>query len=522
MRVQSDTIRTSLLAFGLATTTMLAHVGAASGQSAEDAFRLSERFPATGSVQLGMAGASRAGLADWTTVATNPAGLGWMKRTQVVGSLNSWSTNDAAIFQSGGFNNSLDTQSGHTRLGNAGYVYKAPVARGSMAFAIGYNQMNSFRRNLFFVGDNGTNSITDFFMPLPGEFQLVYEDGDDAVPNTDDDFVTAVFSRPLSSIAFETFGIDLDQGLIDQGSSVPFLPAVVQGTVSQTGEVFEEGGTEEFTFGSAGEVSKDVMLGVGLNFAHGNYKFSRFFREVDVNNDNDGSGITTDFESLRLNEALYSNMWGVNLRSGISAAITPALKIGLTVESPTKYSVNEDYTMTLDTFFDNGDSFTDRINAVNDYTLRTPWRFGGGAAYSLSMITVSADAEYIDWSQMELRSKTRGDFSFDDVNRGIRQDYSGVVNANFGAALRLGRKVTIRGGYAVQPDPRSTEKLDRTKQFLSAGIGFQFQRVFEIDLGWTNEQFDDQYQPYLEVDDAPVVFEKITRNRVALGMRFNL
>ena len=70
-------------------------------------------------------------------------------------------------------------------------------------------------------------------------------------------------------MAFETFGIDLDQGLIDAGSDVPFLPAVVRGTVSQTGEVFEEGGTEEFTLSGASEVVHDVMLGFGINFAHG-------------------------------------------------------------------------------------------------------------------------------------------------------------------------------------------------------------------------------------------------------------
>ncbi len=522
MRVCFQIAKTNLLRLSVIFAALLVQVHVAKAQSAEDAFRFSERFPATGAKQLGMAGVSRAGMPDWTTVATNPAGLGWMKRTQVLGSLNSWSTQDASLYQIGSFNSSLDTESSYTRLGNAGYVYKAPVARGSMAFAIGYNQMNSFRRNLFFSGENASNSITDFFMPLPGEFELVEDDGPDAVPFTDDDFITAVFSRPLSSVAFETFGIDLDQGLIEAGSDVPFLPAVVRGTVLQTGEVFEEGGTEEFTFSGAAEVAPNVMLGVGLNLAHGNYRFSRFFNEVDINNDNDGTGITTDFESLRLNESLYSNMWGVNLRSGVSAAVTPQLRLGMTVETPTQYSVSEDFTMNLDTFFDNGDSFTDRINVLNDYTLKTPWRFGGGAALTLSMITISADAEYVDWSQLQLKSKNRGDFSFDDVNRGIRRDYDAVVNANIGAALKLGRKVTLRAGYAVQPDPRPTETLDRSKEFFSAGIGIRFQRIFEIDLGWTNEQFKDLYQPYVEVDDAPIITEDITRNRVAVGLRFYL
>jgi hypothetical protein len=507
---------------GLLALAILGPTNHIQAQSAEDAFRLAERFPATGAMQLGMAGVSRAGLPDWTAVASNPAGLGWMKRGQVLGSLNTWSTTDASIFTSGGFSSALDTQSGHTRLGNAGYVYKAPVAKGSLAFGLGYNQMNSFRRNLFFSGENGTNSITDFFMPLPGEFELVEDDGPDAEPYTDDDFITAVFSRPLSSVAYETFAIDLDQGLIDVGSAVPFLPAVVTGTVSQSGEVFEEGGTEEFTFSGAVEAAQGVMIGGGINLAHGNYRFSRFFTEVDINNENDGSGITTDFESLRLNEVIYSNMWGVNFRSGVSAQVVPELRIGVTAETPTRYSVNEDYSMSLDTFFDNGDAFTDRFDAINDYSLTTPWRFGGGAAFTFSVLTLSADAEYVDWSQLKFDARNRGDFSFDDVNRSIREDYDAVVNAHFGAALQLGKMVILRGGYAMQPDPRATDELDRSKEFYSAGIGVRFQRTFQIDLGWTQERFEDRYQPYVEVQDAPVVLEDVRRDRVALGLRFFL
>lgn len=494
----------------------------ATAQSAEDAFRIAQRFPGSGAKQLGMAGVSRAGLADWTAVTSNPAGLAWMEQGQLLGSLNNWTTEDASLYRSGSFSNPLDSESSNTRLGNVGYVYKAPVARGSMAFGIGYNQLNSFRRDLFFEGENGMNSITDFFMPLPGEFELVEDDGSDGEPNTGDEFLTAEFFRPVSELAYETFAIDLDQGLVDAGNEVPFLPAVVRGTVLQSGDVFEEGGTEEFTISGATEVAKNVMIGAGFNFAHATYRFNRFFNEVDINDDNDGTGITTDFESLDLNEELHSNMWGVNLRSGLSAAVTPNLKLGLTVETPTSYSVSEDFSMTLDTFFDNGDAFNDRIDVVNEYTLQTPWRFGGGLSVNFSALTLSADAEYVDWSQLKIESKSRGDFSFDEINRHIRRDYDAVVNAGIGGELELGGMFVLRGGYAVQPDPRETESLDRTRQYISGGVGFRLQRVVEIDIGWTNEQFEDRYQPYVEVNDAPLVLEDVTRNRVGVGVRFYL
>ena len=74
------------LVVALAITGVASSPGTAVAQTDEDAFRFSQRDPATGARLLGMAGASAAGIADWSTVYTNPAGLGWIKRQQAVGS----------------------------------------------------------------------------------------------------------------------------------------------------------------------------------------------------------------------------------------------------------------------------------------------------------------------------------------------------------------------------------------------------------------------------------------------------
>ena len=94
----------------------------------------------------------------------------------------------------------------------------------------------------------------------------------------------------------------------------------------------------------------------------------------------------------------------------------------------------------------------------------------------------------------EMQPKDGNDLYFNDINRNIRRDYQSVVNAHFGGQLQLG-SITLRGGYAMQPDPRPTEILDRSKEYYSAGIGFTFQKFLSIDLGWTREMFDDRYQP---------------------------
>ena len=507
----------------LAALTALVMIAAqASAQSDEDVYRFVSRAPATGAIQIGMGGASRAGIGDWTDAASNPAGLGWVKKHQLNGSFTNWNIRDEATYRLGGFSSFDESTTDYLGLLNAGYVYKAPVVRGSLAVGIGYNQTNSFDRQLLFAGDNNANSITDYFMPLPQEFDIIQEAGPDGQIGTIDDEFRPEFFRTLSFVAFETFAIDFDQGLYDSGDPVPFLPAVVTGTVAQTGDVFEDGQTGEFTIAASIEAVPDIMIGGGVNIAYGRYEFGRVFEEFDTDNANDGTGITTDFESLRLTEDLKTDLVGANLRLGMSAKVTPQLMLGLTMETPTYYAVDEDFATNLDTYFDNGDAYSERVSGFTEYEIETPWRWGGGLAFDIAGLTLAADAEYIDWSQLRLRANQRDDdFIYDDVNRFIEREYESVLNTRFGGSYDFGA-VILRGGYALQPDARPTGDLDRDREYLSAGIGFDIRDAMQINIGWMQERFDDQYQPYAEVAGAPIVTEKVTRDRVSLGIRISL
>ncbi len=485
---------------------------AARAQTGEDALRFSSRFPAFGPRMTGMGGAGIAGVADYSALVVNPAGLGYFKRSVFSGSMTSILTRDDGVYRVPGFSNGRDNDVSDTRLGHAAYVYRVPTRRGALTVAASFNQVNTFERDLVFSGENPNNSITDFFMPLPGEFTL----------EEDDQGVFPSFTRDLSFIAFETFAIDLDPDLVDAGDPVPFVPAVTTGTVAQTGSVTEEGSMKEINFGGAVEASRGVMVGLSVNVPFGTYRFIRIFEEEDLFNDNDGSAGTTDFDFLRLEERVRSKLLGVNVRGGVSAVVAPQIRVGFTVESPTYYSVDEDFDTRLETFFDNGDVFVygdqpeeDAGSGIFEYTVTTPWRIGAGLALRNAGFTLSADAEYVDWSQLELDASGG---TFVDENRRIRQDFEAVVNTRIGVEYRLG-VLALRGGFAYQPDPNGANEIDRSKTFYSAGLGYRFSRQFGVDFGWMQERFDDRYRPYVEVTDAPVVDEQVIRNRFMLGFK---
>lgn len=480
-------------------------------QTGEDALRFASRFPGTGPVTTALGGAGVAGVGDFSAFFINPAGLGFLARTTVSGSLATLAASEDGLFRVPGFDNARQNDVTDTGLGHLAYLYRFPTRRGSLVAGVALSQTYSFERDLLFEGRNPNNSITDFFMPLPGEFTL----------EEDNDGIFPVFTRDLSFIAFETFAIDLDPDLVDAGDPVPFVPAVTRGTVAQTGSVTETGRMQELNVGGAFEAARGLMVGLSLNVPFGTYDFLRLFEEEDVENANDGTNGTTDFDFLRLEETVRSELVGVNVRAGISARVSPGLRIGFTVETPTVYDIDESFDTRLETFFDNGDVFVygdqvseDAGSGVFEYDITTPWRLGAGAAYRAGGLALAADVEFVDWSQLELDASG---FSFADENRRIRRAYDAVVNTRLGVAYDLGQLV-LRGGFAYYPDPRDTrDTLDRSRTYVSAGFGYRVSEQFRFDFGWMQERFDDQYQPYVEVTEAPVVDEEVVRNRFVLG-----
>ncbi|NNE36306.1 MAG: hypothetical protein HKN13_13800 [Rhodothermales bacterium] len=513
---------------GLALLLALFVVSSASAQTIEDALRFSSRQPMTGVRSLGMAGAGAAGIADYSAMFSNPAGLGYFRSSGFSGSLSFFSTEDQGRF-TGPSTNALDNRINDTQLGHLAYVHKVRTRQGSLVFGAAINQIESFSRELYYSGDNGDNSVTDFFLPVAGEYSVDTNDGEDGIPNTADDEFIPVFDRDLSFIAFELFAIDFDVDAFEAGNN-PFFPAVSTGTVEQTGTIREEGAMHEINLGVAAEAAERVMVGASLNIPVGKWTLDRFQTEDDVNNANDGAGGTTDFASLDWTQTIESNLVGVNVRAGVSVSTPSGFRAGASIETPTYYEISEDYSTIMTVRFDDGfrdsygDDFSEDVGAGSfDYNLITPWRLGLGVGYSKRDLRVMVDAEVIDWSQMELDSDL---VSFAEENRFIAQNLEDAVNVRAGIEYDFG-PLTVRGGVASISDPRKTSygRLDsgddRSRAFVGVGLSYRAADRFVFDVAWSGEQFYDEFVTY-GVEGAPLVSEEVLRGRFAIGIRAKL
>lgn len=528
-------IRTSLTSLAVIGVMLAGLNGGVAAQTVDDAFRFSQRSPATGPRMMGYAGAGVAGVADYGAVYRNPAGLGYVQRSFFSGAMQYVRVEDNAFSSTGGFEtNRQGYKTNSSRIGSFGYAYKAPTRRGSLVLALGFNQIHSFERTLQFSGTNSHSTISTSFLPFDGEYSL---EGMELTSLADLPFMG--FNGGLVEFFPEVLEGDPD--------AYPFLEAVAPGSpIGQYGRVTESGRMSEMSLGGAMEVAEDVMVGVGVNIVYGRYDFDSTFEEEDKFNVNgpadysvlqDNGSLLEGFHSLVYNQSLTSDLLGVNARLGVSGELGHGLRLGAVVETPTIHTVEESYGTFLETVFDDGGRLSyggrddDIGNGFYDYDLVTPWRLGAGASFEAGRFTVLADAEWVDWSQMRFDAASDRAF-FDGLNRSIRNDYRAVLNIRVGGEVRFGG-VAVRIGRATQPEPyrgtvssSSGSELNLDRAYYTGGVGIRISRSLHLDVGWITGEYNTVYLAYPEDSLGPRqdgllhIDEQVRDSQVVLGVRY--
>ncbi len=512
------------------------------GQTADDAYRFSTRFPAVGTRATGMSGAGGvAGWADPSALYTNPAGLGYYQASEISGSLSALLSQDESTYQIfvDGPSSRRTSDNATARLGHLTGVYNVDTEQGSLVFALGFNRTSAFDRELTYTGENSASSITDTFLPFSNEYSASEDNGTLNI----DVFPTVPF------VAFQAGAIEFFDARFQDGA-YPFLQAVAPGRdIQQEGTVSRGGSMNEVSVAGAVEVAPDVMIGAAANFSYGSYVFESELTETDLGGDDDysvivGDGLLEDFQSFFFRERFTSDLTGLNLRVGFSGAATDNVRVGFAVETPTWYSIDEAFTNAfMRTEFQNGsltygdDSREDAARGEFEYELQTPWRLSTGVTYTGGPLLLSADVEFVDWSQAHLDADTEEPV-IDQANQTL-DEYSYVFNWRGGAEYRSDSGFALRAGVAYRPGARGFdftladgEDADRSRLFFSAGAGVPLTDRLSLNAAWMQERSKDQFVPYASVTpptapaDAdpiavPFIDEEVVRNQVRVGLRYS-
>ena len=260
----------------------------------------------------------------------------------------------------------------------------------------------------------------------------------------------------------------------------------------QFGDVYESGQAGELSLAGAVEVAPRVLAGVSLNLVGGEYEFEQLLDEA-----------TEDGRPLfQTDSYLKADLRGVNFRAGVVGEVAPGVRFGLAAETPTFYRVEEAFDLVED---------TDRFS----YSITTPWRVAGGIVYEMAGFLLSADLEFLDWSQARLRPTN----TFLDEDLDIRRNYREVFNTRVGAEYAIG-PWAVRAGAAYQPDPLR-DVLDVGREQTTYTVGFSLQTAHRVtfDVAYAYTEFADQIVPGAEFG---LVSEDVVRHRILVGVQVDL
>lgn len=504
----------------------------AEAQYLPDVLRISQpdygstaRFKALGNAQTSLGG-------DLSSLAGNPAGLGFFSQSDVSFSLDFLGDRHNADY----FGTSNQYSLNKLGVNQAGLVINMPSRRsigsnlttGWLNFnvGLGYHKTNNFNSVLGYSGINTGSTFAHF---LSDQADLGNLEGD--------------------------FGYD--SYLVDFNGSNPnntyHYPAVLERDNAQRNVLTDKGvqSTTNLAFGA--NYSNKLYIGASLGFTSFNYSSDQLFGEEgytksydDIYRENPNSDfVDPNNEAYDILEAEYAMEYnyqqnsrgtGVNGTLGIIYKPVPNVNIGLSATTPTWTMVTDEGSAYLDAwYYDNpeaADPFltynSDLIEDYLEYTIRTPYRINGGVSTVFGMGLVAVDLEYTDYSSMrfsasdQLGSGAKADLD-NSMNDQIKSTFTSAVNVRVGAEYMFAPNILGRAGYAHRGSPY--KDMDLTTQTVSGGLGYRVNNMY-IDLTYQNTNQSFASQPYTidtqfwEGYSSPEAQVKNNRNQVFMTVGF--
>lgn len=443
-------------------------------QNYNDALRVSVPGLGSNARALGM-GNSYISLSDDGSAAFfNPAGLGLVKRIEFLGGIDITSFNNSTKF----FNQTTNSNSSQTKLDNLSLTLPLPTVRGSLVFGLSYNTVKDFVGSNEFNGfNNGTNSKIQSLLDTDIPFDLYLTD--------------------------------------DNGNTI------INGRLNQSGNILNSGSLNQWTLSGAIEAYRNLFIGANLSVVSGNFTSDFDYYEDDTQNIYQGETApgypsTTDFRTFFLKNLLKWDIEGWNAKVGFIYQLEKLARIGVTVQFPKVYKINEEFLVEGRSDFANAsveldaEKYSDKVK----YDITSPYEISGGASVNLKGLILSGQLTYIDYKEMEF-SNGEGISAtyFSDQNKRIKNLMRQVVNYNFGAEYTFPEiGFRVRGGFMLYPSAFKDDSPDFDKKFLTAGIGFLTDGVLGIDIayayGWWKD-IGDNYDSNVSRTFQDIKYHKV-------------
>lgn len=438
--------------------------GISVAQNEVDALRYSNQGLYGTARYVGMGGAFGALGGDFRAISSNPASMAVFRKSIISFSptfyYNKSETeiNDQTA-QDGVFN---------FHMGNMGFVgYFEPNHDKwkQVSISLGYNRLDDYNQSFEIRDQEATSSLLDSYVEEVNS--RAFDDADDLLN-----------AYPYNaSLAYDTWLLNPDA---NRSTTFDHVLQNSEGFI-QKKSVVRSGGMGEYLIGMGGNYNNKLYMGATIGLVKMRFHEETAHNEIVTEEDQ-----STDLAEYTFYEQLDARGTGLNLKFGMIYRVFYWLRLGAAVHSPTFMAVEEEWSSTMISTFDDGSIYESLSpNGSFEYTLTTPFRAMGSAALVLGKLgIISAEYEYVDYSRALLGSfngNNSVDYDFIDENNAISNTLQAPHHIKLGAELRWD-PLRIRSGLNYQSNVLAQETEDKLRQLtLSFGLGIK-EKNFYTDL----------------------------------------
>ncbi len=459
----------------------------------DDAIRISRQGLMFNARALGMGNAYSTIGYDFSALRMNPATMG----LSTDGATYTMSINTNGFLYNSTFFGTQDKfTSTNTTLSQAGFTipFKLDTLRRAV-IALGYTQDKDFNRGGRYDGYNsGTNSFVSRLTSSPNPV-----------------------ARTLGLI-YPTY---------DKGGQYLGDQTILNGNFLEHGDVLDTGEMLHFSGGVSLEAVTNIFFGLSGSYNLGSYQSDGEYTATNTLNMYPDSvrTVPSDPRTAGFLDAAYRDIRnteykGWDVRFGIVYRLWNFIGISASFKVPFAHQINETRYFSGTTNFASGSTLNvPETSTTQSYSIKPPYEATVGAMVNLWILTGTAEATYVDYTQMEVSSGLDVP-ERSSINKQIKQDFTRVLNLNAGAEFRLPFTGLIaRAGAMYRPSPYKNDPGRYDQKFLTLGFGINSADKLFFDIGYLYGWWDQQKSEG-QTAAEPTVNQTVAYHNVLLSMKF--
>lgn len=507
----------------------VASVFFANAQDINDALRYSSGQVVGSARYRALSGAFGALGGDLSAVNVNPASSAVFTNSFASVSLNIRDVDNETVFF-GGTRSSSDSDVSLNQAGGV-FVFKNRHNNSmwkKFTFSVAFDNLDNYDDSWESRGINGKEatqggSIASYFLnnaqglnvgdisPINGQsYSDAYAD------------IGSVFGvqNQQAFLGYSSFILDLDP---DGNNETEYVSLVEGNSFDQRFGYLATGYNGKIAFNFGAQYGDNLYLGLNLNSHFLNYEKLTVLEES--NNETGGVINNVYFENV-----LNANGSGFSFQLGGIYKLTNEFRIGLTYDSPTWFSIEEESTQYLETSSIDGIPLADGstffgetinpqvINVFEPYNLQSPGKITGSLAYVFGKKgLISFDYSRKDYSKTKFTPKS--DAYFRTQNSIIADRLTAASTFKLGGEYKV-NQFSFRGGYRFEESPYKNGVTVGDLSGYSLGLGYDFGNT-KLDVTYDAYSQSREHQLY-NTGLTDSAFIDANNSNITLSLGFSL